>query len=657
MISNVLRLGPRIACLPVIHGSGDFALLVRRVMLEEAFDCVAVPLPPSFQADVERGIDQLPSPTIVTQPEMTRFDTEWSPERDNDADFDLESDDASDSEEPTHSFVPIDPCQPVIAALRAAVSEHIPRAFIDLETAHFVPNTAVLPDAYALKKVSLEQFAAAVLPALERPQHPQLISRIAHMAARLRQLERRYKSILFVCSILDWPWIREAYVENHPASAEDDFVEETTLYQPDERTLLFLLGELPFITGLYERARSELEDDENLSIDGVKELLITARQRYKRDLARRARKITPQILRQCLKYIRNLTLFERRFTPDLYSIVTAAKQTAGDQYALHVAETAREYQSGPGYPPRGSAPRVDKWSSNVHGNSRSELPTLTLGIGRGRLPDGETVRLVSRLPGPPLVWRGLQLQRRPDRRERDEWRMRWNPFSQCSWPPEDQLIEDFRAHVFDRARAVMGADLARTEPFTTSILDGIDIRDTLRHWYEEKIYVKVLPPSRGKLDCVVMLFDSPADPREYPWRTTWYAEHANESTLAFFATDFSKELVGPGIALATYGGCLFLFPPVHIPEIWRDETLDFAETLEERLLAAACAYSACPHIALMSTAPPGAGWRRLAKRYGKKWVHLPLSQFSDATIQQLRMVHVLNGREVRSYAAEFIRKA
>ena len=78
---------------------------------------------------------------------------------------------------------------------------------------------------------------------------------------------------------------------------------------------------------------------------------------------------------------------------------------------------------------------------------------------------------------------------------------------------------------------------------------------------------------------------------------------------------------------------------------------------EERLLAAACRYSACPHIALLSAAPPGAGWRRLAQRYRKKWVHLPLSQFSDATIQQLRMVHVLNGRQVRSYAVEFIRKA
>jgi hypothetical protein len=634
MSGNVLRLGDRITCLPVIHGSGDFALAVRRLMLEQTFDCLAVPLPPSFQADVERGIDLLPSPTIITQPETPRFQTEWSPKNDEDDD-DTELEAAEGDEEPTHSFVPIDPCQPVIAALRAAVSEHIPRAFIDLETSHFVPNTTVLPDTYALKKVTPEQFAAAVLPAIERPRERQVRDRIVHMATRLRDLEQRHQSILFVCSILDWPWIREAYIERHEPTAEDEAVEETSLYQPEHRTLLFLLSELPFITGLYERARAELEDDENLSIDGVKELLLTARQDYQSDLKRRARNITPHLLRQCLKYIRNLTLFEHRFTPDLYTIVTAAKQTAGDQYALHVAEAARKYPY----------------------SEDAGLPPISLGIDRGRLPDGEIVCLVSRLPGPPLVWRGLQLQKRPDRRQRDQWRMRWNPFSQCSWPPEDKLIEDFRAHVFDRARAVMGADLARTEPFTTSVLDGIDIRDTLRHWYEEKIYVKVLPPSRGKLDCVVMLFDSPADPRDYPWRTTWYAEHKDESTLAFFATDFSKELVGPGIALATYGGALFLYPPFAIPDVWHDRTLDFTETLEERLLAAACRYSACPHIALLSAAPPGAGWRRLAQKYRKKWVHLPLSQFSDATIQQLRMVHVLNGRDVRSYAAEFIRKA
>jgi hypothetical protein len=60
---------------------------------------------------------------------------------------------------------------------------------------------------------------------------------------------------------------------------------------------------------------------------------------------------------------------------------------------------------------------------------------------------------------------------------------------------------------------------------------------------------------------------------------------------------------------------------------------------------------------LLSSAPPGAGWRRLAKQFKKKLVHVPLGQFSDSTIQQLRIVHVLNGKQVRSYAAEFIRKA
>jgi hypothetical protein len=154
-----------------------------------------------------------------------------------------------------------------------------------------------------------------------------------------------------------------------------------------------------------------------------------------------------------------------------------------------------------------------------------------------------------------------------------------------------------------------------------------------------------------------MLFDSPADPRDYPWRTTWYAEHTEESTLAFYASDFRAEMVGPGICVATYGGALFLFPPIAIPDIWHDPRLDFTETLEERILAAACLHSRQPHIALLSGLPPGAGWRRLAKRFHKKLVHLPLAQFSDSTIGQLRMVHVLNGKQVRSYAAQFIRRA
>lgn len=636
MVHPALQIGPRISVLPIIHGSGDCALEVRRVMLQQRFDCLAVPLPPSFQGDVERAIDLLPTPTLVTQAEPRTFVTDWSPDRD--AREEEEDDEEEEAEQQTLSYVPVDPCQAVITALRIALGERIPRHFIDLETAQFRPYSAVLPDPYALKKVPLERFAAAILPHIPPLPAGQPQDRVAHMAHRLHALAQRYQSILLVCSVLDWPWIRAAYpsgAQTAPAEpTPGDDVEDTELYQADPRTLIFLLGELPFITALYERARADLEDDENLSIDGVKELLLAARTAYLDEFRGRARRITPHLLAQCLKYVRNLSLSERRLTPDLYSLVIAAKQVCGDQYAIHIAETAREYPYA----------------------ERTGLGTVRLGIDRGQLPQGEVVRLVSRLPGPPVLWRNCELQRRPQRDELRRWQMQWNPFQQCSWPPEDERIENFRTHLFDRAKAVMGADLARSEKFTTSVMDGIDIRETLRHWYDGDIYVKVLPPSQGFLDCAVMLFDSPADPRDYPWRSTWYAEHEEESTLAFFATDFRQEMVGPGICVATYGGALFLFPPIAISEVWTDPRLDFTETLEERLLAAACLHSRGRHIALLSPLPPGAGWRRLARRFQKQWVHLPLSQFSDSTVQELRTLHVLNGREVRSYAAHFIRR-
>ena len=670
-IPPLLRLGNQVAVLPVIHGSGQFGLTVRRWMLEEAFSCVAVPLPESFRQPVEAAVLDLPTPSIVIQRPCKEFEgaRQWSPDGGGDT-SEYEDDDPQ-----VASYVPVDPCQSVIVAIRAAMGEHIPRAYIDLETNQFKPYATVMPDPFAVRHVSPQRFAAAVLPSITRPPDTQTRQRMVHMAMQLHRLQRRHERVLLVTSVLHWPWVREAYTQistnksafgpptprkpqplsdpapNQPSSndlpvgaeatltePEHDEVEEPIRYGVDPRTLLFLFGELPFITGLYERARAGLEDDEDLQIDGVKELLIAAKNTYRSELGNRARRVTPLHLSKCLQYIRNLSLIHRRMTPDLITIVTAAKQILGDQYALHVAENANDYV-------------YDDQLSNV-----SDLATVKLGIDQARLPDGETVSLVNRLPGPPISWCTLKLQRRPNDREKDSWKYRWNPYSQCSFPPEDDRIENFRTRVFDRARAIMGNDLARTEKFTTSVKDGIDIRDTLRHWYEKQIYVKVVPPSRGTLDACVMLFDSPADPRDYRWRTTWFAEHNSESTLAFFATPFQAQMVGPGIGMSTYGGAMFLFPPIAIQDIWTDPRFDFTETLEERLVAAACFHSQGRQIAILSSLPPGNGFRKLARRFKKQLVHVPLSSFSDEQVQQLRMVHVLNGSEVRSYAEEFIRR-
>ncbi|MDP6444521.1 MAG: hypothetical protein QF805_12075, partial [Pirellulaceae bacterium] len=497
MPHELLGIGKRITALPIIHGSGDFAIEVRRFLLENAFDCLAVPLPPSFQEDVETAIELLPAPTVVIQGATRQmFKTSWSPDDDRD-----EDDDPDDAPRAL-DYVPIDPCQGVIAGVRVALGEHKRRAFIDMETELFEPISLPLPDPYALKQARLERFVAALAPSIGRLPDGQPTSRVRHMARRLRELEAENEHVVLLCSVLEWPWIREAYCElaDDPEIGNDgqgvdwdDVIShrelETQTFQVNEDSLLFVLGELPFISGLYEQARAQLDDDENLSVDGVKELLLTARGTYVEELGGRARRITPQLLAHCLKYVRNLSLVERRLTPDLYSIVIAAKQVAGDQFAMHVAETARAYPFSGG----------------------AGLAEIKMGVEQSRLPGGEIVGMVSRLPGPPVTWRSCELKRRPDRREKERWRTRWNPFSQCSYPPEDELIENFRSHVVERAKQIMGADLVRTEKFSTSIKDGIDIRETLRHWYEREIYVKEIPPSRGTVEVVVLIFDMNAD--------------------------------------------------------------------------------------------------------------------------------------------------
>ncbi len=620
-----LAISPRIRVLPIIHGSGDFAIQVREELLSRPYDCVALPLPPSFQEDVEAAVEKLPIVSVVVQ-------------------VDAETQSAEEAERPLgFSYVPIDPCQGVIAAVRTAMGERIAREFIDLETPHFESVTRSFPDPYALKRVKPEKFAAAVLAAVGPPAPGQNENRVAWMAARLHELEKRYQLILFVCSILDWPWVRDAYQRNLPAPEQETFFSPMASFPVDPKTLIFTLGELPYITALYERGRRELSPDDNLSVDGIKELVLDARELLKAKHPKVAQRLTPQLLSVYFRYVRNLSLVDRRLTPDLYTIAIAAQQTAGDDFALAVAETARSYRYQ----------TIDESGDDFH---EFEEPGLArMGIDQAELPVWGQGPMVSRLPGQALTWRTFELRPQPLKKDQGRWRQKWDPYGMCSWPPEDERIESFHRHVREQARAILGADLARTEKFTTSVRDGIDIRETLRNWHTGNLYVKVVPPSRGALEVVVFLFDLPADPQIYSNRTTWYAEHPEESTLAFYATDPLKNLVGPGIAQAQYGGALFIFPPRPIPDVWRDRRLNFTETLEERLLAAAFLHSIDKHVAVVSPVIPPARWRRLARRFGRKIVHLPLNRFSGQLLERLRTFHVLNGKEVRSYAADFIR--
>lgn len=631
----ILRLSPRIQVLPILHGSGDLAQEVRETLISRPIDCLAVPLPPSVEAALERAVEALPRIHLVVLPEPDRNET------------------------PTVSFVPVDPCQAVIMGIRVAMGEGIARAYIDRDVTAFEPTPFTAPDPYALKRISLAAYAAALVPSLPAPTpDSQRRLRIDWMAFRLHELELDYASILCLCHVADWPWLREAYRERSPYVAPEPIAQRPSAAPVSPSTLYFALGELPFLTELYERRRAEVRSDRHLSVDGIKELLLSARNRWadRRTAENRsiANWVTPHLLQRYLQYVRNLALLDRRLTPDLYTLVLAAKQMAGDDFAITLLETARSYAF---------QEDAEAWAG----------PSLSVGVGNLELPDGQVAAAKNRLQGPALAWRSLSLRPAPEPITSRRWALQWNPFRQCSWPPEDNRIESFTQHVREQARAILGADLARVEKFTSSIKDGVDVRETLRHWHRARrhpdhridrpaskprmdIYVKDIPPARGQVDVVMFLFDTPADPARYSWQATWYAEHQEESTLCFYASPFQERMVGPGIAQSCYGGALFLFPPRPIPNIWQDLRLNFARTLEERLIAAGALHSQEPHIVLVTPVPPLARWRRIARSFNRRLVPIPLSRFSGQTVDRLRRFHVLNGHDIRSYATKFIRE-
>jgi hypothetical protein len=619
---------PWLSIVPVVHASGSYAVALRQWLLSRSFDTLAVPLPASFEVPVREGVLHLPAVSAVVQRSLN-------------ADEEIQRDETSDGRS-SGIMVPIDPCQGVIAALRFAWSEHKKVEWILPELSRFDVESLVLPDPLAVELTTLERFCCALLPAIPAPRAENDLARIRHMADRLLWLSQRNQRVIALCHLNDWPWLREAVRMGSPSplhTVEATVEERSTISEPsnysiDSRTHLFLHGELPFVTALYERARANLDDDSRLAVEGLKELFVSARASYRADLGQRARQITPLLISQCLKYIRNQTLTERLMTPSLYTIVRSAQQMMGDMFAIHLVNAARDYAFDEPLP----------W------------PTLKMGIEQGEFPDGDILPLQSLLPGPKMEWKNLELNRPPLKQDKRKWASRWNPYQQCSWPEEDTRIESFRNRIVERARAMIGADLARSEKFSTSLMDGLDLRETLRHWYDGSLYVKILPPSIGHLDATVMLFENEPDPREYAWRTTWYAEHGEESTLAFYAIPFAKEILGPGVAVSTYGGAMFLYPPRPIDDIWTDPRLDFTDTLEQRLVAAACLHADSKHIALLSPSAPGLALRQIAKRFRRKLVHVPLSHFADSVVQQLRLFHVLNGKQVRSYAAHFIRR-
>jgi hypothetical protein len=263
------------------------------------------------------------------------------------------------------------------------------------------------------------------------------------------------------------------------------------------------------------------------------------------------------------------------------------------------------------------------------------------------------IRLRRRLPRPKqrLVPRGLK--RRKKEEFEGEWAQQTDGTAICSYPPEDLVIEDYGRFLKKKAKTIVSEERARTEPFTTSILDGIDLRETIRNWHRNQIYVKQLDKLAGDVGAVVVIFDEDRDDR-YSYLTTWLGENQNESDMAFYSTQPFEHIVGPGIGRAEYGGFLMTLPPRRMYDIWSDPDYELALNKPERLLMAALDYSIERHVVYVAAKPPRSIFRSIAAHLNRNILYIPIGALSPTKLKRIRVVHVLDSYDRRKVAKEYI---
>jgi hypothetical protein len=190
--------------------------------------------------------------------------------------------------------------------------------------------------------------------------------------------------------------------------------------------------------------------------------------------------------------------------------------------------------------------------------------------------------------------------------------------------------------------------------------EGIDTKETIRHWHEGNLYVKTKgkPPSGVGSVCVIFDEDQPQEGKQYqekyPWHTTWLGEHQQESDMAFYATSMANQVVGPGISRCEYGGFMMSYPPRRMMNIWTDSDYQECRSKAEVLLMAAIDYAVKPVIVYVASTPPRSILKSFARRFGKKIVYIPIGQLSPVTLNKLRIFHVLDGHDKRLIADEYI---
>jgi hypothetical protein len=490
------------------------------------------------------------------------------------------------------------------------------------------------------------------------------------MAFHLQELQQKVqgsKKILVACGLSHLKGLREALQSSAPQPFEQK--PAAKLYHLSTPSLGEIMGTFPFLTAVYEQQRNgpvqpppeipnapevkakplvlykgaktssvdEFAKRAHLKTaaavaDGDRNEVLTryvqeCRSYYEQEIGDQ---LSPQQMVLINQFVRKYAAMKMMLLPEFYELLIAGRGCVGSHFCF------RMWEIGTCYP-------VQQGSS--------EIEVIEL-----RAED--LFNLVSKVrmnPHPPLKPRATLprfLRRKEKQRKGSRDGLQFDPFTICSYQPEDLVIENYGNFLRTKGKNMLSEEKKRVRPFETSLLDGIDLRETIRNWHTGQIFVQECLNVKGEISSLVVIFDE--EQGKYPYTMTWLGEHYQESDMAFYATDPEERQVGPGIRKSVYGGFLMTMPPGRLFDVFGDPAYTGTLNYAERLLLAGIDYSLEKFVVYAAPKPPRPVFQTLAGRYGKRILYIRLSQLSPVMVQRIRTFHILSNKSVRDYASDYI---
>ncbi|MCF8130914.1 MAG: hypothetical protein K9N10_20575 [Deltaproteobacteria bacterium] len=592
-----------IRMVPILHNRVEFAIAVARAFDSFQPDHVAVEYPGTLKKRIVQGVKRLPLLSVVHY-------------------------EGSDG---AFIYLPLEPCDGQVEAVRLALDHETPLHFIDRDTDGYPLDYTPMPDSYAVSRIGHTTYCRAFMEThRNRTPSTEDTLREKTMAYHLQELAKTREKVLFVCGLSHVNGILKML--DHPQAPVigrrvRKKVSLAHLHQESSREIM---GEMPFLQTTYERHRLQNEMPDRLQMQMA--LLKAAQKKYWKNSKEKVSRVQLRILN---RFARNYALINQQLVPDFYQLIVASRGAVDDNFAYEVWDLGSDYP----------------WQTEDPGLSVLRLRGKDLFLDQKRIRFHRQFKTLRRRLIP------VPVKEKRRRRDPEKWKQEFSGNAICSYPPEDVAIEGYGHYLKKKALQIKREENVRIEPFSCSLMDGIDIRETIREWAGGKLYVKAERPLKGKVGSVVVIFDpdSSKDGEEnFPWCVTWLGEHSQESDMAFYSTPAGDVMDGPGISRCQYGGFMLSYPPLRVYDIWRDPFFNVARNKPERLLMAALDYSLEKHVVYLAAHPPSGWCQSMAAHLGKKIIYLPLGSLSPVTLKKIRQFHVLDGHGVRQYAKQYL---